>query len=255
MKAMQGENLVFGTNTNDREMFAVEEIKDVEINEVKGIIGSVGNLFLKPGDNPIDFELCAFHGYHEHALELYIEMQKLGFLPYGLTRPLIIQACMFLGSYDLCRTVHCHALQMELRNHLHVVIETLGMYEKLGKMENARQLFDGTLVRSLVSWDTMVLGYAFNSDSFGASRIFKWMELEGLQPNSVTWTSLLSSHARCGLYNETLKLFKGMRTRRIEISAEALLWYYLCVLIWLKLTGTKKSMNMLFKEDMKIICL
>ncbi|KAL1294013.1 hypothetical protein HN51_054694 [Arachis hypogaea] len=48
------------------------------------------------------------------------------------------------------------------------------------------------------------------------------MELEGLQPNSVTWTSLLSSHARCGFYDETLELFKLMRTRGVEISAEAL---------------------------------
>ncbi|PNX65926.1 hypothetical protein L195_g054790, partial [Trifolium pratense] len=45
---------------------------------------------------------------------------------------------------------------------------------------------------------------------------------EGLKPNYVTWTSLLSSHARCGLYDETMEFFKLMRTRGIEISAEAI---------------------------------
>ncbi|XP_061371096.1 putative pentatricopeptide repeat-containing protein At1g17630 isoform X2 [Gastrolobium bilobum] len=162
------------------------------------------------------------HGYYEYALQLYIEMRKLGFLPDGFTLPLIIRACSYLGSSSLCKIVHCHSLQMGFRNHLHVVNELVGMYGKLGRMEDACELFDGMVARSLVSWNTMVSGYAFNHDSVGASRIFKRMELEGLQPNSVTWTSLLSSHARCGLYDETLEFFKLMRTMGIETSAEAL---------------------------------
>lgn len=149
-------------------------------------------------------------------------MRKLGFLPDGFTLPLIIRLCSYVGSSTLCKIVHCHVLQMGFRNHLHVVNELVGMYGKLGRMEDACQLFDKMLVRSLVSWNTMVSGYAFNYDSLGAYRIFKRMELEGLKPNSITWTSLLSSHARCGLYDETLDLFKLMRTRGIEISAEAL---------------------------------
>ncbi|KAK7271970.1 hypothetical protein RJT34_28281 [Clitoria ternatea] len=162
------------------------------------------------------------HGHYENALEIYVQMRKLGFLPDGFTLPLIIRACSHLGSSVLCRIVHCHALQMGFRNHLHVGNELVGMYGKLGRMEDARQLFDGMVLRSLVSWNTLVSGYAFNHDSLGASRVFKRMELEGLEPNSVTWTSLLSSHARCGLHDETLEFFKLMRTKRIEISAEAL---------------------------------
>ncbi|XP_047176633.1 putative pentatricopeptide repeat-containing protein At1g17630 [Vigna umbellata] len=162
------------------------------------------------------------HGYHQHALRLYLEMRNLGIFPDGFTLPLIIRACSSLAVSDLCRIVHCHALQLGFQNHLHVVNELVGKYGKHGRMEDSRQLFDGMSVRSLVSWNTMVSGYAFNCDSLGASAIFKRMELEGLQPNSVTWTSLLSSHARCGLYDETLELFKLMRTRTIEISAEAL---------------------------------
>ncbi|TKY70657.1 pentatricopeptide repeat-containing protein [Spatholobus suberectus] len=48
---------------------------------------------------------------------------------------------------------------------------------------------------SIVSFANGVSGlspccYAFNRDSLGASRIFKRIELEGLQPNYVTWTSI-----------------------------------------------------------------
>ncbi|KAL1369734.1 hypothetical protein HN51_000103 [Arachis hypogaea] len=162
------------------------------------------------------------YGYYEFAVQLYVAMRKLGFLPDGFTLPLVIRACSNVGATGFCNIVHCHVLQMGFWNHLHVVNELLSMYGKLGKMEYACHLFDRMLVRSLVSWNTMVSGYALSCDPVGASRIFKRMELEGLQPNSVTWTSLLSSHARCGFYDKTLKLFKLMRTRGVEISAEGL---------------------------------
>ncbi|XP_047153666.1 putative pentatricopeptide repeat-containing protein At1g17630 [Vigna umbellata] len=119
------------------------------------------------------------HGYHQHALRLYLEMRNLGIFPDGFTLPLIIRACSSLAVSDLCRIVHCHALQLGFQNHLHVVNELVGKYGKHERMEDSRQLFDGMSVRSLVSWNTMVSGYAFNCDSIGASAIFKRMELEG----------------------------------------------------------------------------
>ncbi|CAL5210650.1 unnamed protein product [Lathyrus oleraceus] len=162
------------------------------------------------------------HGYYEYAVQLYVQMRKFGFLPDGFTLPLIIKSCSCLGVLSLCKIVHCHVLQLGFRSHVHVVNELVGMYGKVRRMEDACQVFDGMVVRSVLSWNTLVSSYAFNLDSVGASRIFKRMVLEGLKPNYVTWTSLLSSHARCGLYDETMELFKLMRTKGIEISAEAI---------------------------------
>ncbi|XP_028778747.1 putative pentatricopeptide repeat-containing protein At1g17630 [Neltuma alba] len=162
------------------------------------------------------------HGYYDYALKLYAKMRKLGFWPDGFTFPLIIRACSNVLTPTLCKIVHCHALQMGFQNNLHVVNELLNMYGKLGQMVDSSQLFDRMVVKSQVSWNMMVSGYASNHDPRGACKTFKQMELEGFQPNSVTWTSLLSSHARCGLYDETLRLFKALNMRGTEISAEAL---------------------------------
>lgn len=148
-------------------------------------------------------------------------MIKFGFLPDGFTLPMIIRSCSFIGVVSLCRIVHCHVLELGYRNHVHVVNELLGMYGKIGRMEDACHVFDGMFVRTVLSWNVMVSGYAFNFDSIGAFRIFKRMEFEGFKPNCVTWTSLLSSHARCGLYNETMEFFQVMRRRGVEISAES----------------------------------
>jgi pentatricopeptide repeat protein len=162
------------------------------------------------------------NGYYEEGLKLYDKMRKLGVWADGFTLPLVIKACAVMGGLNLCKNVHSHVLQMGFQNHLHVVNELVGMYGKLGRMEDARRLFDRMAVRSYISWNTMVSGYAFNYDCDGAFEMFRKMELEGLEPNPVTWTSLLSSHARCGQNEETVELFGVMRMRGIGATAEVL---------------------------------
>ncbi|KAL7175010.1 hypothetical protein ACSBR2_028751 [Camellia fascicularis] len=93
----------------------------------------------------------------------------------------------------LCKIVHSHALQMGFQYHLHVVNELLGVYGKIGEMGYARELFDRMS-----------------------------MELDGLEPNIVTWISMLSSHARCGRHEEMLHLYGVMRGKGIGTTAEAL---------------------------------
>lgn len=162
------------------------------------------------------------HGFYKEALQLYDKMRKLGVWADSFTFPLVVRACALLGCLTLCKIVHSHVLQMGFRNHLHVVNELLGMYGKLGRMEDACQLFERMVVRSYVSWNTMVSAHSFNYDCEGASKIFRWMESEGFEPNPVTWTSLLSSHARCGQHVEVIELFGVMRSRGVGATAEAL---------------------------------
>ncbi|KAL6203024.1 hypothetical protein ACLB2K_026728 [Fragaria x ananassa] len=81
-------------------------------------------------------------------------------------------------------------------------------------------------VRSYVSWNTLVSSYALNYDCDGACEIYNRMELDGLEPNPVTWTSLLSSHARCGRNEKTMELFDMMRVRGTDATAEVLVVVY-----------------------------
>ncbi|CAK9179961.1 unnamed protein product [Ilex paraguariensis] len=161
------------------------------------------------------------YGEYEETLSLYRRMRNLGIWADGFTFPLVIRACAMLGDSKLCENVHCHVLQMGFQNHLHVVNELLVMYGKLGQMGEASKLFDRMVVRSQISWNTMVSGFAINHDCHGAFDMFQKMEFEGCEPNPVTWTSLLSSHTRCGLHEETLQLYVVMRNKCIGATGEA----------------------------------
>lgn len=163
-----------------------------------------------------------YHGYCKEALQLYGKMRDYGVLGDGFTFPLVLRASSNLGSFNLCKNLHCHVVQFGFQNHLHVVNELIGMYAKLERMDDARKLFDKMRIKSVVSWNTMISGYAYNYDVNGASRMFHQMELEVVDPNPVTWTSLLSSHARCGHLEETLVLFSKMRMKGVGATAEML---------------------------------
>ncbi|KAJ8560105.1 hypothetical protein K7X08_004163 [Anisodus acutangulus] len=65
-------------------------------------------------------------------------------------------------------------------------------------------------------------GFSQNFDCDAAYRTFMLMETEGFEPNSVTWTSLLSSFARCRRHEDTWKLYVLMRKKEVEATAEAI---------------------------------
>lgn len=165
-------------------------------------------------------------GEYNEALGLYCKMRNLGIFPDGFGFPLIVKASgnamAGRSNYKLCTNVHCHVVQMGFEDHIHVINELLGMYGKIGRMDIACQMFDRMPDRTHISWNTMISGFANNFDCENAYKMFARMELEGWEPNSVTWTSLLSSFSKCGQREETLRLYRMMREKGIEVTAETL---------------------------------
>ncbi|KAL3529981.1 hypothetical protein ACH5RR_009303 [Cinchona calisaya] len=165
-------------------------------------------------------------GEYNEALGLYCKMRKLWVFPDGFGFPLIVKASgnatVGGSNYKLCTSVHCHVVQMGFQDHIHVINELLGMYGKIGRMDMACQVFDTMLERTQISWNIMISGFANNFDCDNAYKMCSRMEIEGWEPNSVTWTSLLSSFCKCGHLEETLRLYRMMRKKGIETTAEAL---------------------------------
>ncbi|KAK4365626.1 hypothetical protein RND71_013506 [Anisodus tanguticus] len=161
-------------------------------------------------------------GKCKEAIKLYIKMREFGNLVDGFGFPLIIRACGIFGDHNLCSVVHCHAIQMGFRDNLHVGNELMNMYGKIGRMDVARKVFDKMSVRTQISWNIIVSGFSQNFECDAAYETFLLMEREGFEPNYVTWTSLLSSFARCRHYEDTWRLYVLMRKKEVEATAEAI---------------------------------
>lgn len=155
------------------------------------------------------------------AVELYSRMRELNFHPDGFGFPLVIRACAVRGDVRLCGFVHTHSILMGLSSNLHVGNELIGMYGEIGLMEVALKVFDHMPLRTRVSWNVMISGFAKNFDCDGAFGMLCRMENEGWEPNSVTYTSVISSFARCGHGDETWKFYASMREKGVDATAES----------------------------------
>ncbi|KAG0536071.1 hypothetical protein BDA96_03G033000 [Sorghum bicolor] len=154
------------------------------------------------------------------ALALYRLMRALSpVLPNSYTLPLALRAA---PSWRLASAVHAHALHLGLQAHPDVAGQVLAAYARLGRAAEARRVFDALPVRrSTLSWNTLISACSVGCDPDAAWAAFARMVVAGTRPDAVTWTTLLSAHARCGRHPEALRLFGDMHRSGCEGNAEA----------------------------------
>jgi len=151
---------------------------------------------------------------YEEALEYFREMQLAGVVPDYVTVIAIISACSNLGALGLGLWVHRLVMRKEFRDNVRVLNSLIDMYARCGCIELARQVFDGMSQRSLVSWNSIIVGFAINGLADEALSFFRSMKKEGLEPNGVSYTGALTACSHAGLIDEGLKIFADMKRDR-----------------------------------------
>jgi pentatricopeptide repeat protein len=100
------------------------------------------------------------------------------------------------------------------------------MYSKCGSLACARQVFDETAERDVVSWNIMIAGLAQHGCGKDALELFEQMKQEGFMPNSVTFVGLLSACSHAGLVDEGCEFFLSMCG---DYSLTPAAWHYGCM--------------------------
>jgi pentatricopeptide repeat protein len=159
---------------------------------------------------------------YEQALECFREMQLAGVAPDYVTVIAIISACANLGALGLGLWVHrLVIMKKELRENVRVSNSLIDMYARCGCIEFARQVFDGMTQRTLVSWNSIIVGFAVNGLADEALSFFHSMKKERFEPNGISYTGALTACSHAGLLDEGLKIFADMeRVRRVPPRIE-----------------------------------
>eukprot|EP01018_Ginkgo_biloba_P034182 Gb_33062 [translate_table: standard] len=131
----------------------------------------------------------------EEALALYYQMERRGLQPDKFTFPFVLKACASLLDLDQGEDIHDHLVRSGFESDVFVQSSLIDMYVKCGSVEIARQLFDKTSKRDVVSWTAMLAGYAQNGHASEALTLFHQMHLENAKPNWVTMVSVLPACA------------------------------------------------------------
>ncbi|XP_039134605.1 pentatricopeptide repeat-containing protein At1g11290, chloroplastic [Dioscorea cayenensis subsp. rotundata] len=137
----------------------------------------------------------AQNGLAENAFEMVLRLQEDGKKPDSITLVSILPACAATGSLKIGCSIHGYALRACLESLVNVSTALIDMYSKCGALRAARLVFDRMRVRNVVSWNSMIDGYAQRGNAAEAMMLFRKMLVEGVQPTEVTAMAVL--HA-CG---------------------------------------------------------
>ncbi|KAD6795056.1 hypothetical protein R6Q59_021036 [Mikania micrantha] len=170
---------------------------------------------------------------NEIALKLYQELQISFQKPNEHTFVALITAASKLASLQIGHQFHSQLLKTGLNFDSFVTNALLDMYSKCGSKKDAQNLFDSTVYKDIVCWNSMILTHAQHGDAKKSLKLFEKMLNEGIQPNYVTFVAVLSACDHMGLVRYGFNLFESMANYGIKPGLE----HYACMVSLLGRAG------------------
>ncbi|XP_072953664.1 pentatricopeptide repeat-containing protein At1g05750, chloroplastic [Typha angustifolia] len=154
---------------------------------------------------------CVKNGLLEEALDCFRGMLASGVEPDYVTIIGVISACAELGALGLGLWIHRYVMGIEfIRDNVRVSNSLIDMYSRCGHVGFACQVFKRMTKRTLVSWNSMVVGFAINGCCKDAIEHFEMMRRQGFEPDGITFTGVLTACSHAGLADKGLKYYNLM---------------------------------------------
>ncbi|XP_015963039.1 pentatricopeptide repeat-containing protein At3g12770 [Arachis duranensis] len=128
------------------------------------------------------------------SVEMYSRMRLAGVHPDCYTFPYVLKACTELSDFGLSRLVHGQVFRHEFVLDVFVQNGLLALYAKCGQIGNARVVFNRLCDRTIVSWTSIISGYAQNGEAMEALRLFDQMRKTDVKPDWIALVSILRAY-------------------------------------------------------------
>ncbi|KAL6500926.1 putative pentatricopeptide repeat-containing protein [Orobanche hederae] len=138
---------------------------------------------------------------YKDALSMYKSMLASGITPDHYTLPCVLKACSSLNDLGSGLQIHCSAVKKGLDFTLFTGNSLVAVHGKCGNLVAARQVFDEMSNKDIVSWNSMVAGYAQNGLFDEALELCKEMVSLGVRPDPGTLASLSPAVTNTSLEN------------------------------------------------------
>eukprot|EP01018_Ginkgo_biloba_P002732 Gb_33135 [translate_table: standard] len=154
----------------------------------------------------------AQNGQGVDALKLFQQMQLAGVEAGIKTFASVLPACTNLATLEQGMEIHKEIIRRGFESVVFVGNALVDMYAKCGRIDKARHAFDKMPERDVVSWNTMIAGYAMHGCGKEAIKLFEQMQHSCMDPNRVTLVCVLTACCHAGLVEEGLQYFDCMST-------------------------------------------
>ncbi|XP_028786655.1 pentatricopeptide repeat-containing protein At2g39620 [Neltuma alba] len=126
----------------------------------------------------------------QEAIRMYHSMLENGLEPDKYTFTFVLKACTGALDFHEGVAVHQEIASRLLECDVFIGTGLVDMYCKLGNLDSARKIFDKMPKKDITSWNAMIAGLSQSSDFFQALEIFRSMQMEGFEPDTVSLLNL-----------------------------------------------------------------
>ncbi|KAL6329855.1 hypothetical protein AAG906_037955 [Vitis piasezkii] len=186
------------------------------------------------------------NGRPTDALSLFNQMQASECDPNPVTALIMVSACSYLGSKHLGRKLHNFVISSKMDIDTTLRNAIMDMYMKCGDLDTAVEMFNNCEPgeRDVSSWNVLISGYGVHGHGKEALELFSRMQVEGVEPNDITFTSILSACSHAGLIDEGRKCFADMT----KLSVRPEMKHYACMVDMLGRAGFLNEAFRLIKK-------
>nr|GMC83127.1 pentatricopeptide repeat-containing protein At3g58590 [Ipomoea batatas] len=184
----------------------------------------------------------------DKALTVFLEMYANGFSPNEITFISALNSCPRLQNLSCGEALHAQIIKKKLENDVYMGSALMDFYVKFDKLEEAHCCFNEMCEKSLVPWNTLMLGYSnrgspesilllremirlgFYPNGFSFSIVIKassavellqlhsWLVKTGYLEHSYVSSSLISRYAKNGLISDALR-FTDVNDMQLDVAS------------------------------------
>nr|KYP72543.1 Pentatricopeptide repeat-containing protein At1g06145 family [Cajanus cajan] len=147
---------------------------------------------------------------YSDVIALFHDMIEKGMIPDEVTMTTVISACAHLGALDLGKEVHLYLMLHGFDLDVYIGSSLIDMYAKCGSIDRSLLVFYKLQNKNLFCWNSIIDGLATHGYVEEALRMFGEMERKRIQPNAVTFISILTACTHAGLIEEGRRRFTSM---------------------------------------------
>ncbi|XP_073283545.1 pentatricopeptide repeat-containing protein At4g16835, mitochondrial [Primulina huaijiensis] len=151
------------------------------------------------------------NGRGEDCLKVFKKMLELRIPANPSSLSTILLACSNLSVLKFGKQVHQLMQKSPLYLDTMVGTSLISMYCKCGILKDAWKLFQEMSSKDLVTWNSMISGYAQHGVSGKALCLFDEMRNNGIKPDWITFVGILSACNHAGLVEVGIRYFEKMQ--------------------------------------------
>ncbi|KAG9149843.1 hypothetical protein Leryth_025104 [Lithospermum erythrorhizon] len=154
-----------------------------------------------------------------HGINAFLQMRESNVKPNEYTFSAVIAACANVIRHDWGAQLHAHIIHIGLEDSLSVANSLMALYSKCGQLSSASTVFQCMSRMDVVSWSTIISGYAQGGCGEEAFEFLSKMRREGPKPTEFAYGSVLSACGSMAILDQGKQLHSHVLTIGLDHRA------------------------------------